>query len=95
LAAEFGLAPRTVTELVDSLERDGLVERRPDPTDRRANVVHLTPTGRDVQQAAWAVRSELLEQVFGTFSDDEKLYLNDVLERVRKQIGSTPGPGCA
>ncbi len=36
LATTFGLAARTVTELVDTLERDGLVERRADPNDRRA-----------------------------------------------------------
>jgi DNA-binding MarR family transcriptional regulator len=37
LAAEFGFAPRTITELVDTLERDGLAARQPDPTDRRCS----------------------------------------------------------
>src|SRR2546421_2753964 len=36
----------TMVYLVDTLERHGLAERRPDPTDRRAYAVHLTETGR-------------------------------------------------
>src|SRR5688500_18439341 len=34
-----------VTQLVGRLERDGLVERRPDPDDRRAVIVQVTPAG--------------------------------------------------
>src|ERR1700760_750483 len=36
LAAEFELSPRSITDVVDGLERLGLAERRPDPDDRRA-----------------------------------------------------------
>jgi DNA-binding MarR family transcriptional regulator len=40
------LAPASVSELVDSLERDGLVRRSEDSTDRRVVVVEITPRGR-------------------------------------------------
>src|SRR5438552_10806838 len=42
LAAQLGVAARTVTTLVDALERDGLLARRPDPVDRRATRLELT-----------------------------------------------------
>src|ERR1700677_1707314 len=45
LAAEFGLSPHSITDIVDSLERAGMAERRPDPTDRRAKIVGLTQGG--------------------------------------------------
>ena len=45
LADELGLSPRNMTALVDSLESEGLVRRRPHPTDRRATVVELTELG--------------------------------------------------
>ena len=45
LADELGLSPRNMTALVDSLEDEGLVRRKPHPTDRRATVVELTETG--------------------------------------------------
>ena len=45
LAAEFGLSPHSITDIVDALERLGLAERRPDPTDRRAKLVAITKAG--------------------------------------------------
>jgi DNA-binding MarR family transcriptional regulator len=45
LADELGLSPRNMTALVDSLESEGLVRRRPHPTDRRATMVELTEDG--------------------------------------------------
>jgi len=42
LASGLDVTPRNVTTLVDGLERDGLVRRRPHPTDRRATVIELT-----------------------------------------------------
>src|SRR5207247_1007135 len=36
LAADFGLSPHSITDIVDGLERLGMAARRPDPTDRRA-----------------------------------------------------------
>jgi DNA-binding MarR family transcriptional regulator len=42
LASALDITPRNVTTLVDGLERDGIVHRRPHPTDRRATVIELT-----------------------------------------------------
>ena len=42
LAASLDLNARTITTAVDTLEREGILERRPDPTDRRATRVLLT-----------------------------------------------------
>jgi DNA-binding MarR family transcriptional regulator len=45
LAEAQDVAPRTVTGLIDNLERDGLVRRVPDPSDRRSVRARLTKTG--------------------------------------------------
>ena len=45
LAAELGVSQQAIGELVDDLVRRGYVTRRPDPTDRRARLVVLTPKG--------------------------------------------------
>ncbi len=42
----------TMVALLDALERKGIVSRRPDPTDRRKNVVELTESGREAFDAA-------------------------------------------
>src|SRR5262249_46817283 len=43
LSEAVGVTPRTITGLIDALEKDGWVERRAHPTDRRATIVALTP----------------------------------------------------
>lgn len=46
LADAAGITPQSVGELVDQLEAIGHVERRPDPTDRRAKLVYRTEIGK-------------------------------------------------
>src|SRR6476620_3629342 len=45
-AGRLGVDRTTMVDLVDSLERKELVERRPDPSDRRRTIVQLTPRGK-------------------------------------------------
>jgi DNA-binding MarR family transcriptional regulator len=53
LAAMQQVSPRNITGLVDVLERDGLVERVPDPLDRRSVVARLTPSGAERINSCW------------------------------------------
>src|ERR1700678_1001289 len=62
LAADFGLAPHSITDLVDGLERLGLAQRRPDPTDRRAKLVAITDAGEAALDVANATRERLVRQ---------------------------------
>jgi DNA-binding MarR family transcriptional regulator len=80
LAAEFGLAPRTITELVDTLERDGLVTRQPDPTDRRALLVALTSEGEAALAVGRAARGRLMKQVFGPLGSDDRATMARLLQ---------------
>ena len=57
VASALDVAPRSVTSKVDDAERAGLVRRTPDPHDRRATLVELTPQGRDVVEQVGAERS--------------------------------------
>jgi DNA-binding MarR family transcriptional regulator len=60
LAAAEGVAAPTMTRLIDGLERDGLVDRGPDPHDGRAVVVRATAKGTRVLQRGRARRVETL-----------------------------------
>jgi DNA-binding MarR family transcriptional regulator len=55
LAAWAGMTRPSMAQLVDQLEADGLLERRPDPTDRRAKLVALTPAGWEAIRAGRAI----------------------------------------
>jgi DNA-binding MarR family transcriptional regulator len=58
LAALLGVDPPNLTPLIDDLERSGLVERQPHPTDRRVKLVAATDAGTALAQQA----QELLDQ---------------------------------
>ena len=80
LAVHFGLSPRSITNLVDGLERLGLAERRPDPTDRRAKLVAITDAGEAALDVANATRERLLKQIFGALSEADRATLLRVLD---------------
>jgi DNA-binding MarR family transcriptional regulator len=64
LAGRLGVDRTVLTYLLDGLESAGLVQRRPDPADRRARQVSVTETGTavlaDVDRRLRAVEGELL-----------------------------------
>ena len=82
LAAEFGLSPHSITDIVDGLERLGLAERRPDPTDRRAKLVAITDAGEAGLDVANATRERLLTQIFGALSEADRVTFLRLLERL-------------
>lgn len=55
LAARAGITAQSMGQFVDELETLGYVERRADPTDRRAKRVHLTSKGRRSTTIEWEV----------------------------------------
>jgi DNA-binding MarR family transcriptional regulator len=65
LAERLRIAPRSATEVVDQLQAKGLVDRRPDPADRRATRIVLTEAGVRVRER---VREERRRQAGDYFS---------------------------
>jgi MarR family transcriptional regulator for hemolysin len=63
LAEDLDIQPITLTRLVDRLCDNGLIERRPDPTDRRAKRLHLTPAARPLLDRISAQVEDLAETV--------------------------------
>jgi DNA-binding MarR family transcriptional regulator len=59
LTERMGLSKQAVQQLLDQLERDGVVRREPDPGDRRAKRIHLTELGRRDVAAGHDVRREI------------------------------------
>lgn len=68
LAEHLGVEPPTVTRMVQRLERAGMVERRANPLDGRAHLVHPTPRSRLLEsmvRRAWDSLDELLVSALG------------------------------
>ena len=87
LGKRAGLEPSTMTGLLDRMERDGLVERRPDPKDRRAHKIHLTDGGFNARKPATTVVSETLDKVFSTISEKDIETTKTVLRTILRNCG--------
>jgi DNA-binding MarR family transcriptional regulator len=64
---------------VDELERAGLAERRPSPTDRRARVVEVTDAGREKLAEADRLIHAVHEDVLETLPEPERTVFVDAL----------------
>ncbi|MGP4089198.1 MarR family winged helix-turn-helix transcriptional regulator [Streptomyces sp. KR55] len=82
LAASLGQAPRSVTQIVEGLERLGLVARSGDPEDRRRKTVSLTDTGRASLAAAEQAGTHALRECFGALAPQQLATLDAVLEHL-------------
>ena len=82
LGAMLGLAKSSLTGLVDRSERNGLVQRRPDPQDSRAVRVALTPRGAKLVEEFYAETCRRVEQLTAGFAPAELDTLAALLGRV-------------
>jgi DNA-binding MarR family transcriptional regulator len=79
LSDHLHIAARSTTEVVDDLQQRSLVERRPDPADRRATLVALTGVGADVGRAIAEARQAEAERFFGALSPADRADLGRIL----------------
>lgn len=82
IADLFGQAPRTVTEALDALERDGLIQRTPDLDDRRVKRLATTETGAAAIAAAEPIRRKFFEDLFGMLDEDERKIFDAMLVKL-------------
>jgi len=86
IAELFGLAPRTVTETLEGMERQGLILRKPDPDDRRARLIDITPAGRKAVAATEPIRRALTGKVLGTLTAGELGTLGELLRKLESAV---------
>ena len=72
LGEELGVTPRNVTKLVDELEAEGLVQRLPHPSDRRATLIDLTDVGREKVAEGYAEYVAVTSELFSVLSEEDQ-----------------------
>ena len=75
-----------VTGLTDELEKEGLVERQPEPEDRRSCRVSLTHKGHQVFEAIASVHERWVVSIFAGMSSPQTAQMHDLLGRLRVQL---------
>ena len=82
LAERLDVVPRSATTMIDALESAGLVERRPDPADRRSVRLGVTESGCGLLDRLRARREAMAEELCGRLTAAEQEELARILARV-------------
>jgi DNA-binding MarR family transcriptional regulator len=91
LAERLEITKQGAAQIVDDMERRGYVERRPDPTDARARLLHLTGQGTAVLSAARRFHQSYERRLRKQFGDDAIDTLREVLTEMAGEAQiSTP-----
>ncbi|RRR98555.1 MarR family winged helix-turn-helix transcriptional regulator [Glycomyces terrestris] len=91
LVLELGIDPSTVTKMLQRLERQGLVERREDPVDRRVSVVAITASGRELLDSIEDSWRRLDEITCAGFEADDRDRLASLLGRLEDNLSDRHG----
>ena len=92
LANLLDVEPITAARMLDRLQQAGLVERHPDPADRRAWRLHLTPRAEPLLSAARVKIERIVDTALERFSDAERTTLEALLTRLRENLAVEPQP---
>ncbi|MGP3964064.1 MarR family winged helix-turn-helix transcriptional regulator [Nonomuraea sp. 3N208] len=91
LADVLGVSGRAITPLVDALEADGLVTRRPDPDDRRAFRLTLTGKGLGAIDEIARLQEQISEEIFAGMGEADR---RDLAHLLRTFLDTTPARPC-
>ncbi|MBX3490614.1 MarR family transcriptional regulator [Parvibaculum sp.] len=86
LADLLEVQPITVARLIDKLAALGLVERRPDPKDRRAQQLFLTDKAQPLLDQMWDAGDEILDAAYSGFSEQERHDFIEMMIRMRANL---------
>ena len=87
-AERMEMEPITLTRMIDRMEEAGWVERLPDPTDRRARILHLTPKSHAIVTGLRERIDGLMTDMLAGFSDGETRDLNRLLGKISDNLSA-------
>jgi MarR family transcriptional regulator for hemolysin len=94
-AERLEIEPITLTRIADRLEDAGWIERRADPADRRARILHLTDKSRGIVTRLRASVEALFEDMLGGFDPAEREIFARLLERIADNLLAARQPEVA
>ena len=82
VAERLDIAPRSASDSIATLLASGWIERTPDPEDRRAYRISLTPAGRELSAQVHAIRRQVATEFFGELSAVDRDQLTSILQHL-------------
>ena len=90
LADQMDMEPITLSRHIDRMQASGMIERRPNPTDRRAYHLFLTDEARPLVARFRELGTECITSALAGISEEEIDLVTDVLARMRSNIVGKP-----
>jgi DNA-binding MarR family transcriptional regulator len=87
LAARLHIPPSRMVAIVDELESRGLIERRPDPADRRVRALYVTEPGQTLLEDAFRLAVEHERAILDVLTAEERAELLELLGRIATRLG--------
>src|SRR5919201_1390632 len=87
LAERLRIPPSRMVAIVDELESRGLIERRPDPNDRRVRALYVTSRGQTLLDDAFKLVVEHERAISDVLTEDERTELLSLLNRIAAGLG--------
>jgi DNA-binding MarR family transcriptional regulator len=91
LSTRLQIHPSRLVAILDNLEKQKLVERKPNPDDRRLYSLHLTKSGNEILEDIGRVAREHQDALLAALSAGEREQLTGLLHRIADQQGLTRG----
>jgi DNA-binding MarR family transcriptional regulator len=88
LSRVVGVDPRNAVPIIDALQHRGLLERRPDPADRRRHTIALTPTGQAMVGQLRQSGEELEDRFLDSLTEAERAGLHAALAKLYAAVTS-------
>lgn len=89
LGPNMGMEATSLSRSLNKLEESGVIERKPDPNDRRKTVIHLTSLGMDWREVAKEVVLKFNKTIFSHFDKKEMDTFFAILKKINKIIDET------
>lgn len=95
LAELSSIEPMAMVRILDQMESEGLVERKPDPNDRRARLLYLTAKSKPTLDEIWRISDLTRGETFAGISKSERDIFLNVLERLHNNLNELQQPTTA
>lgn len=73
-----------ITVVIKNLEKDGLIKRSPDPTDKRSCIISITEKGKRTIEDVFPEHIKNIESIFSVLTDEEKVHLKAILKKFKE-----------
>jgi DNA-binding MarR family transcriptional regulator len=91
LSARLQIHPSRLVAILDNLEKRELIDRKPNPQDRRLYSLHLTREGGEILERIGKLAREHQDTLLSTLSSEERGKLTELLHRIAAEQGLAPG----